>query len=1335
MDQQHAIARLARAYGLQVGYLDYNGGFRGADPDIVSGVLSALGADPTADADAQLHVREIEHWRTSIDPVIVAWDGVCSPTVRVASALTDRPLRLIVRREDGDSFTHEFVPGRCDVLDDAACDGTSFVAVRVPLPTILPPGYHRLELEGVRRSALVMSAPRRVWAPDDARRHFGLFAPLYALRSERSMGTGDLTDLGDLFDWTSLRGGSVVGTLPLLSAYLDEPCEASPYVPCSRLAWNELFLDLQAIPEFAGSAKAQALLAAPDVQAIIAGLRAGEFVDHKTEIQLRRRLFAPLVAQVFAQGGPRLAALEAFAAERPELVDYARFRSAQERFGTLWDHWPEAARGGVLRDDELDPEALRHHMFAQFCCHEQLTALATRAKTGGLGLYLDLPVGVHGSGFDPWRHRDVFVRGLSTGAPPDLLFGGGQNWAFPPLAPEALERTQHAYTIAMVRNHLRYAKVLRIDHVMGLHRLYVIPQGGQATDGIYMSYRAEPMYAIFAIESHRSGTLLVGEDLGTVPPEVHTAMQEHGVMGMHVVEYAARAQGPALPVASVDSVASINTHDMPTFAAYWDGEDIDDRVALGWIDGDAAARDHRERARLRGNLRGHLAAIGPLAPDADAEAAVGACVAELGASQARLVLISLEDLWGERLPHNVPGTWLERPNWRRRARHRIEEFDGLAPLNERIERLRRARCGAALTGAVRHDVTRLSADDLHWFNEGTHEAIADKLGAHPMTVDGTAGTYFAVWAPSALRVSVFGDFDDWDGERHPLAAHGASGIWEGFVPGVGPGVRYKFLVFSANGTQEKADPLAAASELPPRTASIVTRDPTRRPDATSDSQWLPRRAKANRLDGPMSIYEVHLGSWMRVPEEGNRMLGYRELGTRLAAYATRMGFTHVELLPVMEHPFFGSWGYQGTGYFAPSARFGGPEDFRAMIDTLHAAGIAVLVDWVPSHFPNDAHGLAEFDGTHLYEHADPRLGFHPDWQSCIFNYGRYEVQSFLLSSALVWLDRFGVDGLRVDAVASMLYLDYSRKPGEWVPNIHGGRENLEAIGLLRRLNDALSRRFPGAQCIAEESTAWPMVSRPTSIGGLGFGLKWDMGWMHDTLRFMARDPIHRGFHHHELTFRMLYAFGENFVLPLSHDEVVHGKGSILGKMPGDTWQKFANLRLLYGYMWGQPGKKLMFMGCEFGQAREWNHDASLDWHLLEDPLHRGTQSWVADLNRLHRSEAPLHELDHEAAGFEWIDFSDTANSVISWLRRSRDGQTVLVVCNFTPMPRGGYRVGVPTGGAWVEIANSDARSYGGSGVGNCGGVHAKRRAAHGHDWSVELTLPPLGVLMLRPEAS
>ncbi|MEW6034953.1 MAG: 1,4-alpha-glucan branching protein GlgB, partial [Chloroflexota bacterium] len=613
----------------------------------------------------------------------------------------------------------------------------------------------------------------------------------------------------------------------------------------------------------------------------------------------------------------------------------------------------------------------------------------------------------------------------------------------------------------------------------------------------------------------------------------------------------------------------------------------------------------------------------------------------------------------------------------------------------------------------------LTADDLHLFNEGTHFHLYRKLGAHPLTQKGVAGTYFAVWAPDAERVSVIGDFNGWCGDSHQLRPRGQSGIWEGFIPGVGQGARYKYHIASraACYQAEKADPFAFCTEVPSRTASIVW-DPGYR---WGDGEWMARRQECNRLDKPMAIYEVHLGSWRRVPEEGDRFLTYRELASGLAEYVRHMGFTHVEFLPVMEHPFYGSWGYQTLGLFAPTRRYGTPQDFMYLIDYLHQQGIGVILDWVPSHFPTDEHGLGFFDGTHLYEHADRRKGLHPDWDSFIFNYGRHEVRSFLISSAMFWLDYYHADGLRVDAVASMLYLDYSRKEGEWVPNQYGGRENLEAIAFLRRLNEEVYKRHPGVQTIAEESTAWPMVSRPTYVGGLGFGLKWDMGWMHDMLEYMSRDPVFRKYHHNRVTFRMLYAFYENFVLPLSHDEVVHGKGSLLGRMPGDVWQKFANLRLLLGYMYGQSGKKLLFMGGEFGQWNEWCHDGSLEWHLLEYAPHAGVQRWLRDLNGLYRGEPALYELDHEPAGFEWVDCGDVAQSVVSFIRKGKStGALVLVACNFTPVPRFHYRVGVPRGGRWMEVLNSDAAEYGGSGLGNLGGAEAVPHPAHGRPYSLSL---------------
>ena len=624
----------------------------------------------------------------------------------------------------------------------------------------------------------------------------------------------------------------------------------------------------------------------------------------------------------------------------------------------------------------------------------------------------------------------------------------------------------------------------------------------------------------------------------------------------------------------------------------------------------------------------------------------------------------------------------------------------------------------------------LTDQDLYLFNEGSNYRLYDKMGAHLFTHHGEPGAVFSVWAPNARSVSVVGSFNEWASKSHRLNSRGSSGIWEGFIPGVTKGALYKFHIESnRHGYRvDKADPLGLLHEKPPRTASVVW-------DLDyqwNDSEWMQKRAGRNSLRAPQAVYEVHLGSWMRVPEDHNRPLTYRETAPRLAEYVGQLGFTHVEFLPVMEHPFFGSWGYQTTGYFAPTSRYGTPQDFMYLIDYLHQHNLAVILDWVPSHFPSDGHGLAYFDGTHLFEHSDSRQGFHPDWKTHIFNYGRSEVRSFLMSSAMFWLDKYHIDGLRVDAVASMLYLDYSRNPGEWIPNKFGGRENLEAIDFLRRFNLEAYGEHPDIQTYAEESTSYPMVSRPTHLGGLGFGLKWDMGWMHDTLTYFQQDPIHRQYHHNQLTFRMLYSFHENFVLPLSHDEVVHGKGSLIGKMPGDEWQKFANLRLLFAYMFAQPGKKLLFMGCEFGQVSEWSHDRSLDWDVLQYPVHRGLMNWVEQLNRVYRSESPLHWFDNDPRGFEWVDCNDAPGSIIALLRKGKDGENpVLIVCNFTPVPRLGYMVGVPTGGYWKEILNSDGLEYGGSGSGNLGGAEAFAEKTHGRPYSLRLTLPPLGALFLR----
>jgi 1,4-alpha-glucan branching enzyme len=624
----------------------------------------------------------------------------------------------------------------------------------------------------------------------------------------------------------------------------------------------------------------------------------------------------------------------------------------------------------------------------------------------------------------------------------------------------------------------------------------------------------------------------------------------------------------------------------------------------------------------------------------------------------------------------------------------------------------------------------LTDDDLYLFGEGTHYRLYEKLGAHLTEVDGVAGTYFAVWAPNAQYMAVMGDWNGWDAGSHPMRMRGGSGVWELFIPGVGKGAAYKFHVASRyqGYREDKTDPFGSYYEVAPKTAALVWDHNY----SWEDGAWMAGRRERQSLSAPITIYELHVGSWMRKPEQDNAPLSYRELAPRLAEHVKACGFTHVELLPITEHPFYGSWGYQATGLFAPTSRYGTPQDFMFFVDYLHQQGIGVILDWVPSHFPTDGFGLAYFDGTHLFEHADPRKGFHPDWGSYIFNYGRNEVRAFLISSAMSWLDRYHIDGLRVDAVASMLYLDYSRKAGEWIPNDYGGNENIEAIFFLRQFNAEVYRSFPDVQTIAEESTAWPMVSRPIYVGGLGFGYKWDMGWMHDTLQYMQREGVFRRYHHNELTFRGLYMFSENYVLSLSHDEVVHGKGSLLDKMSGDTWQKFANMRLLFSYMIAQPGKKLMFMGAEFGQWREWNHDSSLDWHLVQFPPHAGLQLLVGDVNRLYASEPGLHELDCEPAGFEWVDASDTDSSVYSFLRHGKSGDdSVLVVINATPVVRTNYRIGVPQGGWWRELLNSDASEYGGSGVGNAGGVMSDPVSVHGRANSISLKLPPLGALFFR----
>ena len=667
--------------------------------------------------------------------------------------------------------------------------------------------------------------------------------------------------------------------------------------------------------------------------------------------------------------------------------------------------------------------------------------------------------------------------------------------------------------------------------------------------------------------------------------------------------------------------------------------------------------------------------------------------------------------------------------------HREGLFEAILPVNGEKLRYRlqvKDRSGKVSEHHDPYAFPPLLTDfDLHLFAEGRHYRAYDFMGAHVIKVGGVAGVRFVVWAPNAGRVSVVGDFNRWDGRRHAMRSRGGTGLWELFIPDIPEGSVYKYEIRSREQPAPflKADPYAFAAEQRPKTASVV-RDLSRY--TWGDRQWMEARASRNPLISPLSIYEVHLGSWRRVPEDECRWLSYRELAAQLIPYVKDIGFTHLELMPVTEHPFDGSWGYQNLGYFAPTSRYGTPEDFMAFVDACHRAGLGVIMDWVPAHFPDDPHGLAWFDGTQLYDHADPREGYHPEWHSRIFNFGRVEVRNFLLNSALYWCERYHIDGLRVDAVASMLYRDYARGEGEWIPNQFGGRENLEAVEFLREFNRVVHQTFPGILTIAEESTAWPAVSRPTYVGGLGFSLKWNMGWMHDMLDYFHLDPVHRKFHQDRITFGLIYAFNENFVLVLSHDEVVHGKQALLAKMPGDDWQKFANLRALFGYMYAHPGKKMLFMGGEFGQWHEWNHAESLQWHLLQYAPHQGLQRFLLDLNRLHREEPALHQVDFDWPGFQWINFGDTEQSVIAFLRRGREpGDPVLCVGNFTPVPRHGYRVGVPRAGLYRELLNSDAAVYGGSNVGNSGGVEAEPVPWHGQPYSLSLSLPPLGLILFK----
>ena len=1317
-----ALRELAALRGVGLSYVDGRRDQRDADPDIVVAVLNSFDdMEPIGssnDARAALRQRRQQALDRVVEPVYVVDEGVESVlSIRLKRSITSIECRI--EFEFGGEINWAV---SSDMLAASSrprgAEGQKF-ALSLPAMRV---GYHHLHLSVGRvsvRSTLIvrpLRGARHRFAHDW--RAYSVQTPIFSLHSRRSWGAGDVGDLDEFARLVSNQHATVVSTLPLLATFGPNAFESSPYRPVSRRFWSDRWIALDQVDDLASSPAAQHLMnvtyaaerrAAWTVDGVVDG--AAAFAAKRSVIQAWAATQSEFVAQ-------HESGLQSFLMDHPDVNDYARFRAAGERFGLDFHHWPTTAKSGLLRWNDVDPSIVRYHVLAQWIIDVQMTDLSSRLAQRGQTLELDVPVGVHPFGYDVWRNPEQYVTSMSIGSPPDDLTVTGQTWGSPPPHPENCRNDAHARFREALRFHMRVAGIVRIDHVMGLQRLFWVPQGASADQGVYVSMPFKELLAIVAVEAQRLGVDIVGEDLGTVEADLRQAMRRDGLRRTYVAQFAIGDEG--LDEVPAGSVASFSTHDTATFFGWWSGADIDEREQLGLLDALIAESSRDERDALRQKLAD---AVGRSVDDepGDILAAVHAWLAD---SDAGLVMVQLEDLLGERSAVNIPGTLHERPNWSRLTSSSLEELATSTTLARTLEPLRESR-GYASTGAGAPLTTLLSANDLHLMNEGRHFRLYQHLGCHPMIAGGVEGCYFAVWAPNADRVSVVGDFNDWDGTTDRLFARENSGVWEGFVAGVPESARYKYRLHSRLGGDDvdKADPFGRYFEVPSRTATRVWESA----HEWADDEWMRRRGEHDPRERPVSVYEVHLGSWRRVPEDGNRSLTYRESAPLLAQYALDMGFTHVQLLPVMEHPFYGSWGYQTTGYFAPTSRMGTPDDFKYLVDHLHQRGVGVLLDWVPSHFPADAFALAQFDGTHLYEHADVRQRVHPDWQSWTFNYGRNEVRSFLISSACFWLDEYHVDGLRLDAVASMLYLDYSRAAGEWVPNRHGGHEDLDAVSFLRQCTDEATSSFPGVMMIAEESTSWPGVTASTEHGGLGFTFKWDLGWMHDTLDYLSRDAVHRRFHQGELTFRAIYASNEHFMLPLSHDEVVHGKGSVLARMAGDAWQQRANLRLLFGYQFTLPGKKLLFMGDEFAQGREWDHEQSLDWHLLHSDEHQGVARWVRRLNALYRDERALWRDDAQGDDFTWVACDDADQSVLIWQRGSGE-HALMMIANFTPVPREFYDVAVSSASTWTVLANSDDVSYAGSGYLDRADFVAD---AHEGGATLHATLPPLSLLVLK----
>jgi alpha-1,4-glucan:alpha-1,4-glucan 6-glycosyltransferase/4-alpha-glucanotransferase len=1326
-----SLLELASAAGVLTSYIEHGGRRRTAERAPLVAVLEALGfADAGRDPEGDLAALRRRRRDVLVEPVTV----LTSHRRMVVDLATtaDRVVRCELTTEQGATSSWDAGVrrhgGRSRLRIDAHVD--------------LEVGYHSLTV----RTSSGSAATRLLVQPEQGAtgrfgtswRATGLAAPLFTLHRDDGWGCGDIADLEALGELAATHGASVLSTLPLLAGVTDPSFEPSPYLPLSRRFWHERWIDLDALLGAPHAPTLHEMAAVARAGALAAAVRAHPLVDGDASLRAKRAVLRALLAEL--DEGPGRVELDAFLARHDDVVSFARFQALCERHGSDWHRWPARLRDADVRDDDADPALLRYYGFVQWIAGTQLSALARHLESRGQLLALDLPLGIHPLGYDLWRDRDAFVHGLSVGAPPDRFFPGGQDWSMPMLSTSRAREDGHELLRAALRHHLGVSRMLRIDHVLGLQRLYCIPLGATAREGVYVTCPLAEQLAVIAIEASRHRAEIVGEDLGTVDAAVRRAMTKQGIRRSYVVELSIPARGrKALPAPAPGSVASFATHDLATFAGWWSARDVDERLATGQVDPETAEVMRAERAVERARL---LKACGN--PEVGGTGAgppvevLDAALELMGRSAAGVVVAQLDDAAGELEAVNLPGTSTERPNWQRRTARSLPQLerDGVvAHALSRIDAARPSAATGAATGAARRrgDVETipgpplLDAEELRRFREGTNSRLHERLGAHVADRDGSSGTRLAVWAPRASWVEVIGEFNGWDGRRHPLFPQGDSGIFEAFVPGLAEGAAYRFrLAADGRAPFEKADPFATRTALPASTAS-VTHTLSHR---FGDEVWMRERGVRQRVAQPISIYEVHLGSWRRVVEEERRSLSYAEVAPLLIDHVQRFGFTHVELMPVMDHPLYASWGYQVTSYFAPTSRYGTPDDFASLVDQLHQAGIGVLLDWVPAHFPSDDFALARFDGEALFEHADPRRGLHPEWKSLIFDYTRGEVRSFLLSAAASWIDRYHVDGLRFDAVASMLYLDYARGPGEWEPNELGGRENLEAKAFLQDCNDALHEQFPGVVTMAEESTAWPGVTAPPEHDGLGFDYKWDLGWMHDTLDFLATEPDHRGAHHHRITFRSLYAASERFVLPLSHDEVVHGKGSLLARMPGTRAQQLANLRLLYGLQFTQPGKKLLFMGAEIGQLTEWAHEHSVDWHLLDEPSHRGIAALVVRLNELYREHPALHRDDLGDRGFGWLQADDADNSVYAFERSDDALDLLVVVVNASADAKHGYAVAMPAEGRYELVLSSDDPRFGGEGFEVAGELEVSRSATDGSTRAV-IDLPALGFVVLR----